>query len=152
MSDPVLVTRNQRFNAIFDVVNNVGWGGRAFVTKSRKWREPSSLSSSERPAVFQIEPVEGFTQTTGVNYKRTFDVLWLVYFDSDVNDPGDVASATMSDFLDAIERALAPDGPDATQTLGGLVHHVFIADTIHKVSGDDTGLGVVIVPLRIIGP
>jgi len=152
MSDRVLITRNQIFNAALALGAGAVWGSRTFSTATRKWREPESIPPDELPCLVQVEAAENVATQTGMPPRRTFELTWLAFFNTDVNDKTDLGQAVAADIVDALARRIASDGPDDQQTLGGLVHNLHIADTILKVSGDDTGLGMVVVPLRIEVP
>ena len=152
MSDPTIISRNQIFNALLALGAATTWGAGAFKTSGRKYRDPTDFSPAELPALIQLETTEQAASTTGMPYTRSLDVVWLVYFATDATDPTDVGAAVMADILDALQASLAATGPDDNQTLGGLVHNVAISDMIYKVAGDDTGAGMIVVPLRIIAP
>ena len=152
MSEPVLLTRNRIFKALLALADNAAWNGQGFKSRARKYRDPMDFDPSELPALIQIEPTEQPAATSGMPYKRTFHCVWLIYFATDVSDATDIGAELMSDILDAIQGVIAPPGPDDMQTLGGLVHNVTISDMIYKVAGDDTGAGMIVVPLQIIAP
>jgi hypothetical protein len=82
--------------------------------------------------------------------KRTMTFDLYVYVNTGDNDYP--PSQIMNSIIDAIDSALAPSGPNDTQTLGGLVSHCWIAGTIETDEGALGDQGVAIIPIEIITP
>ncbi len=147
-----MTARNDIFDALLALGAAAQWSGGGFKSATRKFRDFSDFPSEQQPVLIQIEHKETIVQKTGLPYRRTFDVIWAVYFKSDPSDPESIGSAVMNDIIDALETALIPSGPEETQTLGNRVHHCFISGAVTKASGDIGGQGVIEIPIQILGP
>lgn len=155
-----MISRNDVYNALLAKAKTAAWGAgpqTSFVTVSRKWRAPADVPPDERPALFQLEPVEEIVQKTNMPYRQTFKPTWLVYTWSDPQDQTDIGAAILDDVIDALLRAIDPGAmddfaADPRQTLDGLVYKVSVSEAILKVSGDDTGNGMAVIPLTVLVP
>lgn len=147
-----MTTRNQIFGALFNLTNGlvIDTVAGQFVTRSRKFKHFSKVSADQQPAMFQTEVLDHGTAKTGLPGIRKFRVSWTVYFTSDPGDDGDIPTIAMNDIVDALEGVLIE--PFNKQTLGGLVEHTFIDGEIIKISGDDDGQGMIVVPITILVP
>lgn len=140
--------------ALLTVAQSVQWnpplkGGR-FQVVSRKFF--AFEAASAYPALIQIEPMETIKQQTRLPPIRTLMFRWLCYFTTDQSDPTDVGARLINTALDAIEAAIHPPWLEEEQTLDGLVHKVWIEGEVHKVSGDDDGKGIFVVPISVLVP
>jgi hypothetical protein len=144
-------TREDVFNALFALGQSLQWGspstGLAFTARRVKlWDDLPA-----QPALCQAEPDEMVSETTGLPSKSTYSVNWLIYHAAG-KDPGVTPATETNLILDAVQ-ALFPSGdPDHVQTLGGRVHHCFIAGKVFKDSGDLDGQALIIVPIKILVP
>jgi len=149
-------TRNQIMEALLKLAASIAWTGVSgpgqFRETTRKWRDFSQFSQAETPALIQMEPSEAVVSKLGLPNRRTFEVRWLVFFQTDPADPSDVGAVLMSDIIDAVERALYSNEPDMRQTLGGLVAGVHLGPEILKAAGDDTGEGIIAMSLSVVVP
>ena len=123
-------------------------GAAPFVTGSRRLRHWSDVGPAEQPALFVVRKSETAQRRNGLPPKWTLAVDVFVY----VRAPDDVSAATtiLNPLLDAIEAVLAPADPAATQTLGGLVEHAWIAGKIETDEGVLGGQAVAIIPVEVL--
>ncbi len=140
------MNREAIYSALFAKVSTSS----AFVTASRRLRHWSDVGSAEQPAIFMVQKSETTQRIKGLPPKWTFSVELFVY----VHAPDDLSppASSLNPLIDAIEAALAPVVPTDSQTLGGLVDHVWIAGKIETDEGALGGQAVAIIPLSIIVP
>lgn len=139
------VTRNQIYEALLEL------GGSSSIGFSEKGRRLREFDAAQKPALFQIEHVDSYQAKAGQLRHRTLKVTWVMYHEVG-RDPNTVPAVTTADMLDALD-ALFPDaiGP-CKQTLGGLVHSVWIDGTVQKFEGDLDGQTIIVVPITISIP
>ena len=139
-----MVTRNQ----IYDALLALGLTAWPFVDSGRRLK---LFDTSEKPALYQIEPAENYGTAGGQLRHRKLKVTWVIYHSAG-SDPNAVPARETSDIIDAID-ALFPDaiGP-IRQTLGGLVYSVVIDGVVQKFEGDLDNQTVISVPLTITIP
>lgn len=121
-----------------------------FVTASRRLRHWSDVGPAEQPSLFLVQKSETAQRRKGLPPKWTLAVDVFVY--ARAADDLSSAAIVLNPLIDAIESALAPASPTATQTLGGLVEHAWIAGKIETDEGVLGGQAVAIVPLEILVP
>jgi len=132
-------TREQVFQAVFNLVDGLP----GFVLTTRRC---PCLMTWEQP-----EKTEG----GDIGLKKRWWEVWLilVYYNNDAYTPG---ATILNPLIDAVEAAFAPDNPvHQTQTLGGLVHAVYIDGATVKAISDidiDHGQGGAVIPVRILVP
>lgn len=146
-------TREQIMVALFTTLSNAPGEG-VFITKSRRNRDPEGLDPTTTPALFLVEHTDKWDRTGGYNSvsKREMNVFAIVYYDAGT-DQNIVPSSVLNPLLDAIEAALAPDNRQTnTFTLGGLVQACLIDGESQRASGDVTGKGLAVIPIRILIP
>lgn len=131
-----------------------------FKTFSRKIKLPTggpsdataTIPPGDQPALIMAEGAEKIEERgRGLPPKHFMDVSVIIYA---IVAP-DVAGATIiNPLLDAVEASIRPSGADTTQTLGGLVSHVWPEGDVIKEMGDiDTqGQGFALLPLKILVP
>ena len=145
-----MVTREQIMEALLTVLA----GTAAFVTVSRRNQNPEGLSPISTPALFLVEHQDNWDRRQGYNIPpvRSLAAVAIIYIDSGADQnaiPGSFINAT----LESIETAFAPDNRQTnTFTLGGLVQACFLDGPSTRGSGDVTGKGLVVVPIRILIP
>ena len=140
-------------NAIFDaalaLVSGVTWSGGGFVESGRRLKQ---FDQAQQPSIFQVEPDEDFNaKSDGLLTKRTLSVMWVIYHAAG-NDQSIEPARYTSDLIDALTAAIPNRLPGTRQTLGGLVHAIFIDGKIRKFEGDLDGQTIITVPVTIILP
>lgn len=140
------MNREPIYDALFATLS----GTAAFVTASRRLRHWSDVGPAEQPALFVVQKSETAQRRKGLPPKWTLAVDVFVY----AHAPDDVTAPTtaLNPLLDAIEAVLAPADPTATQTLGGVVEHAWIAGKIETDEGVLGGQAVAIIPVEILVP
>src|SRR6185369_12819679 len=134
--------------ALFNLVS----GAAAFNTASRRLQLWSSLSSSDKPAVFLYERGDVYTRASeAVPESVTMNLDVYVYTDAG-KDQSAVPATALNNLIDAIDTALAPDRLSGLQTLSGLVSHCWIEGKVMKDAGDLDGDGVAVIPVKILVP
>jgi len=145
-----VATREQVMAALFTALAGVG----AFVTKSRRNRDPEGLTPSQTPALFLVEHDDNWDRKAGLNAPaaRLLSAKAILYIDTGT-DENAIPSTFINNALDSMEAAFAPDNLVlGTFTLGGLVRACNLDGTSTRASGDVTGKGLVVVPIRILMP
>jgi hypothetical protein len=143
-------TREQVMEALFAVLQGIA----TFVTSSRRNQDPEGLGPTQTPALFLVEHEDEWDRKQGYNIqaKRTLNAKAIIYIDVGSN-PNAIPSSFINNALDALDVAFAPDNRATNAfTLGGLVAAVTIDGTSTRASGDFTGKGLAIVPIRILFP
>jgi hypothetical protein len=140
------MTREPIYAALFATLSAAA----PFVTSSRRLRHWSDVGPAEQPSLFLVQKSETAQRHKGLPPKWILAIDLFVY----ARAPDDVTSAAtvLNPLIDAIESALAPATPTATQTLGGLVEHAWIAGKIETDEGVLGGQAVAIVPIEILVP
>jgi hypothetical protein len=137
--------RESIMQALFALVS----GAAGFVTASRRLRLWGSLSPAEKPAIFQYERDD--TYTNGKNYLPTVEMnVDLYIYTAPGIDSGVTPISLLNPLIDAIDAALRSGLVNNRQTLGGLVSHVWIDGKVMKDPGDIDGDGIAVIPLKIL--
>ena len=138
------MNREPIYAALFATLSSAA----SFVTASRRLRHWSDVGPAEQPALLVAQKSETAQRRKGLPPKWTLAVDVFVY----VHAPDDATAPTsaLNPLLDAIEAVLAPVDPTATQTLGGLVEHAWIAGKIETDEGVLGGQAVAIVPVEVL--
>ena len=123
-----------------------------FVSGARKLRNLGLIPAEQRPALFQVEPMETTVQRTGMFSKRVWKAFWVATLAADPADETDVGISAVNALNDLFEQAITDQGPDSRQTLGGLVHHTFINGQTDRNPGDLAGTGMLVIPVSIMIP
>lgn len=143
-----MVPRETVFETLFQTGAALSWGaGRKFMTSSRRLKTPDNVA--QQPALFQVSYKERPTQRTGMEQVRTWFAAWIIYLET--GDPDLVLDSEINALLDAIDAVFGSD-PDLPQTLGGLVHKVWVDGETEKFNGDLDGQAMIVVPLSILVP
>jgi hypothetical protein len=150
------MNREVIFEALFALAAEATWGTptRRFLETSRRVKLFSD--ASVQPSLFQAEHREFLSQVTGMPYKWTIEVNWIIY-QKVGNSPSAVPAIENNLILDAVEAVLAPKPydpgfPYERNTLNGLVHHCYIDGNIFKDPGDIDGQGMLVVPIKLLVP
>lgn len=147
------VPREQIAVALWNLLQTANTQATPFATMSRRWIPWSSTASYQCPALFQMQlPSKATGGERGLTRWTMRFAIW-VYLNVNTDDLVTVASTPLNAYFDAIEATLSPpppSGPNARQTLGGIVQSVFI-------DGDpavDEGLldppSLLIIPVSVI--
>ena len=143
--------REDIFGALFALGSSLSWGAppRSLAYSARRVKLWDDLPA--QPALCQAEQDEEVAEVTALPSRTTYSASWLIYHTVG-KDPAATPASETNLILDAVQ-ALFPSGdPDRVQTLGGLVHHAFIAGKVFKDSGDLDGQALIIVPIKILVP
>jgi hypothetical protein len=144
------VTREAIMEALLAVLS----GTAAFVTISRRNQNPEGLSPASTPALFLVEHEDTWDRRQGYNIApvRTLAAVAIIYIDTGTNQNA-IPSSFINATLESIEAAFVPDNRQTnTFTLGGLVQACILDGPSTRASGDVTGKGLVVVPIRILIP
>ena len=121
----------------------------SFVTASRRLKLWTDLSAAEKPAIFQYERDD--TYSNGKQYLPIVEMnVELYVYTAPGMDSGITPVSIMNPLLDAIDAALATGRVNGKQTLGGLVSHVWIDGKVMKDPGDIDGDGLAMIPIKIL--
>ncbi len=146
-----MATREAIMEALFAVLQTTA----TFVTASRRNQNQEGLNPALTPALFLIEHLDDWNrQKGGYNLQavREIKCMAIVYIDVGT-DPNAIPSSFINNTLDAIETAFLPDDRMRNSfTLGGLVQACILDGQSTRASGDVTGKGLAIVPIRILIP
>jgi|ERR1700691_1410401 len=138
-------SRESIMTALFNLVS----GSASFVTASRRLQLWSSLSPADKPAIFQYERDD--TYTNGKQYLPIVEMnVDLYIYTAPGMDSGITPISILNPLIDAVDAALAPSIVTKRQTLGGLVSHVWIDGKIMKDPGDLDGDGIAVIPIKIL--
>jgi hypothetical protein len=143
-------TIEQAVSALFAVLQ----GTATFVTSSRRNQNPEGMNPANTPALFLIEHQDEFDRKQGYNIQavQSLRLMAIIYIDVG-SDPNAIPSTFINNTIDAIKAAFAPDDRVRnTFTIGGLVQACTIDGQTSRASGDVTGKGLAIVPIRILFP
>lgn len=160
MTDYVPPSREDIAEALFALGADVRWtiGAKeyAFRTKSRRLKTFDQVGAEQQPAFYCVETNERLAKRTREPRQLVQSFSLVVY-----HQAGAVAEAvpatTNNLIMEAIEAALAPKPTDPgfrddRNTLGGLVHHVWIEGEVIKDPGDLDKQGLIVVPVKVRHP
>jgi len=141
-----MVVREQIMQALFALVS----GSSSFVTASRRLKLWTDVSEAEKPAIFQYERDDVYSN--GKQYLPIVEMnVELYVYTAPGMDSGVTPISILNPLIDAIDAALRP-GPasNGRQTLGGLVSHCYIDGKVMKDPGDIDGDGIAVIPIKIL--
>jgi hypothetical protein len=143
------MNREAIYTALFSLVS----GSASFVTTGRRVKLWSDMNPSDFPALFVNQRDNGYSRGgEHVPAKVTLEADIIIYTSTGL-DPNVVPATELNNLLDAIDTALAPSPvPNSRQTLGGLVEHCWIEGQIIVVPGDSDGIGLAMIPVKILVP
>jgi hypothetical protein len=138
-------SREAIMSALFALVS----GSAPFVTSSRRLKLWTDVPAAERPAIFQYERDDSYTN--GKQYLPIIEMnVDLYIYTYPGTDSGITPISVLNPLLDAVDAALAPSKVTGRQTLGGLVSHVWIDGKVMKDPGDLDGDGIAVIPVKIL--
>lgn len=128
----------------------------SFVTKSRRLKLFSDVSTEQQPACFQAEHDEIAKQVTNLPYRWIWQANWVIYQNT-AKDKKVAGAIENNLIIDAVELALAPRPADVgfldqRCTLGNLIHHCFIDGRVFKDPGDVDDQAMIVVPIKLLIP
>ena len=154
MSD---IPRDQIADAIEALLADVRWGPEG---EERGWAQHGQRliiwTESAQPAFYLVEHDEVWAQRTNMPYRVELRYKIVVYQDS-AADRSATGARLNRTIQAAIEKALRPRPSDPgfhqeRNTLGGLVHHMFIFGDLFKDGGDLDGQAVMVIPISVLVP
>lgn len=130
--------------------------GTGFVTVGRRLVDPENVATSERPAFFLIEHEDEFIQDVPdhpLKQVMTFAAYLYIDVGNDAASQNAIPGASLNNIVDALVVALKPDnGVTRRQTLGGLVAAAWLSGNAPRASGDTTGKGMSVIPIKVLMP
>lgn len=130
------LNRDACFLALFNLVTQDSRAVAQFVTMKRLLKHHADVDASDMPALFMFQlPETRQYKGKGIPAIRTLHCIFAVYYNAP--DPDATLPATLlntaADIIDDIISE--PGNPQNTQTLGGLVEHVYIEPSIENYEG-----------------
>jgi hypothetical protein len=137
--------------------------GQIFKRKERRIVEPSNIPPDQRPSICVFPHVSAETHKSfgpGIPPEITLNMLAIIYTDAKVatESSGIAPISLLNPIVDALVNIkLAPDLMTLRQTLGEdaagpFCHHAYVAGDVIKNGGDLDGLGIAIIPVKILVP
>ncbi len=138
--------REQIMQALFALVS----GSAPFIKASRRLKLWTDVPESEKPAIFQYERDDVYSN--GKQYLPIVEMnVELYVYTAPGMDSGVTPISILNPLLDAIDASLKPSpAAGGRQTLGGLVSHCYIDGKVMKDPGDIDGDGIAIIPIKIL--
>jgi hypothetical protein len=137
------MTREGIYAALFELICQAP----GLVMTSRKLLHWADVPAGQRPALFQAQGGETYSQTTGLPAKRFLSAKLYIYVSTvGAVSPGEV----LNPILDAITAMFDNGQAGYRQTLGGLVHYARIEGTIETSEGTLGDDEVAIIPVQIL--
>ncbi len=124
-----------------------------FVTQSRYLKHFDSVDAQAMPALFLAQSGEQWVKPgKGIPAKRVLMPHLAMYCAT--GQPDAVLPATLiNNLLDVVDEVIEqPGNPANTQTLGGLVDHVYLEGQVEIYEGYLQDKSIVLVPLTIMLP
>lgn len=143
-------TREQVANALFTLLQT----SYSYPTASRRFLPWDDILSVQKPALFQYEHEEEHVRGKQlIPAIRTISIDVYIFISTGL-DPNTTPITNMNNLIDAIDPVsggvLSPYPGNPRQTLGGLVTDCYIEGKITKVPGDLEGMGVAIIPIKVV--
>lgn len=149
-------------DAVQALVGGIVWpvgepreGQPIFKVVSQRMKLPDEVDAdAEMPCLFLADHGETYTpqaERLGTITTMNFGLYIYVSFG---RDPKVIPSKVMNTILNQIDRAFyaATDRVTEVCTLGGLVSHAWIEGELVKVPGELDGIGLAIVPVKVLIP
>jgi hypothetical protein len=132
-----VATREPIYQALFDLVTNYPAVRAQFITFGRLLPHVENVAPAQCPALFTFQlPERRVYKGKGIPAIRTLYVAFIAYFSGGTPGTGPLPATAINAAADAIDDAISnPGNPQNTQTLGGLVEHVFIEPTVQPYEG-----------------
>lgn len=153
-----MATREPIYAALASLVFNHSAIVANFKTTGRWLRHHEQVPGGDvaMPAIYLVQhPGEEHQRIgKGMDSKRTLKCNFVMYFQTVGIDAGGPLPATLCNAgLDAIDQCInIPGGPANTQTLGGLVEHVYMEGAVSIAEGLLQDHSIVAVPITILIP
>ena len=131
-----MALREPIYQALFDLVtNNPGVAG-MFTAKGRLLPHEASVPDALCPALYTFQlPERWVNKGKGIPPIRTLYVAFVAYFSTGQSN-AQLPATMVNAAADAIDAAITqPGNPQNTQTLGGLVEHVYIEPEVKPYEG-----------------
>lgn len=146
-------TREPIYSALWALITKDPGVTSVFATMRRAAEIAAEQVQPECPALYMIQRAETWERPgRGIPPKRTLRSDLLVYTrDADPSTPPSYALNVLLDYLDF---ALGdPGNPNFVQTLGGLVHHVYIEGDLRLTEAATfQELSIAVVPIAMLIP
>lgn len=141
--------REQVLTALFTLLET----SLQFKTFSRRLVRQENVTPAMSPALFLVSHEDDYVRDViAAPPKRDLKPM-IVLYNNAGNDPNAVPEAPINEAIDVLDTLFNGDNALVRKnTLGGLVEACFIEGTIVRGSGDVTGFGSAIIPIRIILP
>jgi hypothetical protein len=129
--------REPIYQALFDLVTNFPAVRAQFRTFGRLLPHVEDVSAAQCPALYTFQlPERRVYKGKGIPAIRTLFVAFVAYFAGGPPGTGPLPATAINTAADAIDDAISnPGNPQNTQTLGGLVEHVYIEPDIRPYEG-----------------
>lgn len=139
-------TREQVMTALLAVLSATA----QYKLVSRRNRAPATITPDLSPALFLFEDAEMYERAAPqLPARRTLTAKAIIYNNAGPN-PNVVPASVVNAALDALDVALKPDSPGTGRlTLGGLVYSAMIDGDVVKAPGDQNGVAIAVVPIKI---
>lgn len=146
-------TREPIYQALFDLITNAPavkaiFGGNV----GRLLPHEANVAPAQCPALYTFQlPERRVYKGKGIPPIRTLYVAFVAYF-SALNSATIIPATAINAAADAIDDAISnPGNPQNTQTLGGLVQHVYVEPEIKPYEGllQDKSVLVAVVAMLI---
>lgn len=164
------MNRETVYEAVFAKFSGLSWTPLvtgtpgSFATVSRQLVHWSDLPAEQFPALYQVQVRETPVQKRGLPTRWQLSLALYLYVRTNAQLQGsaggeDAASDAAATFpsrllnpiLDALTAALLPDNqPEGTCTLGGLVSHCWLSDSIETSEGLLGDVEFAIAPIEIL--
>jgi hypothetical protein len=148
-------TREPIFVALWNLITSHPTIQATFVQTARLLVHHSQVpgNAAGMPALYMIERSESHVRKgQGISDLRTLRPFLVMYF-STAQGTGALPATQCNNALDAIDYCInIPGNPANTQTLGGLVQHVYIEGEVTIDEGLLQETSVVVVPITIVIP
>lgn len=143
------VTREQVGLALFALLT----GSATYASSSRRFTSWTQVTGAQKPALFQVEHREQHVKKQLITPAvRTLDIDVFIFINAG-QDPNITPVSVLNPLIDAIDPTsggcLAPDR-NGRQTLGGLVTDCYIDGEIIKPPGDQNGIGMAVIPVKVV--
>lgn len=147
------ITREAAMEALFDLLKSSS----NFQTADRRFQMWDQITGASCPALFMDERPEEHKRPDPISMSvRMLNVNVYIYIDAGLNQ-AIVPATQLNNLLDAIDPnsggVLKPDlAVQNRQTLGGLVYDCWIDGQLIKVPGDTNGIGIAMIPIKVLLP
>ena len=138
-----IANREVAFVALFATLQGIS----AFKVCTRRLKHWQDVLPEDQPALYMQHDGEVRQPVRGLPDRIVLEVNLWIYLNTNAEPVG----PQLSPLLDAVDAALAPaNNGDRTQTLGGIVHHVWIEGQTQIYEGNLGNEAVAIVPIKLL--